>query len=328
MRAKGINYDTGFFPDGGDTRPRFDPELARRELRVIAEELHCSAVRISGGDPARLTAAAEHAAAAGLEIWYSPFPCELAAADMLPYFADCAERAESLRAGGAEVVLVTGCELSAFAPGFLPGATTSERIEGMSAFTMEDWSNLGPVLEKLSAFLAESTAAVRERFHGKVTYAAAPWEFIDWTPFDIVSVDAYRASYNTDTYSDEIRGLFQHGKPVAVTEFGTCAYQGAADRGGMAWAVTDWSGGTPRVSPELVRDESEQVRYLNDLLAVYEAEGVDAAFWFTFAGYARPHDPEPGRDLDLGSYGVVKMLDEVQWEPKEVFHAMAAAYRE
>ena len=32
MRGKGINYDTGFFPGGQDSRPDFDPETARKEI--------------------------------------------------------------------------------------------------------------------------------------------------------------------------------------------------------------------------------------------------------------------------------------------------------
>jgi hypothetical protein len=33
-----------------------------------------------------------------------------------------------------------------------------------------------------------------------------------------------------------------------------------------------------------------------------------------------------GGDRDIASYGVVRMLDETRWEPKKVFHAMAARY--
>jgi hypothetical protein len=78
----------------------------------------------------------------------------------------------------------------------------------------------------------------------------------------------------------------------------------------MAWTVPDGA----------VRDESEQVRYFTELLDVFEEEGMDSAFWFTFAGYTRPGD------LDLSSYGVVKMIDDTRWEPKEIFHAIAARY--
>jgi hypothetical protein len=76
----------------------------------------------------------------------------------------------------------------------------------------------------------------------------------------------------------------------------------------MGWAIIDDSTGSPRLDGDYVRDESEQVRYLEELLGVFAAEGVDLAFWFTFAGYGLVHDPDPRRDLDLASYGLVRML--------------------
>ena len=74
VRARGINYDTGTFPAGRFTRKAFDPETVRDEIVVIADELHCDAVRISGCEPERLSIAARHAADAGLEVWFAPFP--------------------------------------------------------------------------------------------------------------------------------------------------------------------------------------------------------------------------------------------------------------
>lgn len=53
MRGKGINYDTGARLSSGWTREAFDSGTARREVSVIARELHCTAVRISGSDPHR-----------------------------------------------------------------------------------------------------------------------------------------------------------------------------------------------------------------------------------------------------------------------------------
>ncbi|MFD8564810.1 hypothetical protein ACFV1N_46735 [Streptosporangium canum] len=310
MRARGINYDTGFLPGRDVTRKTFDPDAVRHDMGVIAGELHCDAVRISGGDPARLSVAAEHAAAAGLEIWFAPFPVDLPPEAMLPLFADCAERAETVRRSGAEVVFVAGCEISTFGAGFIPGATYGDRLEAMSTADLDWWTSLGPVMERLNGFLADSADTVRARFGGRVTYAAGPWEFIDWAPFDIVGVDAYRAAYNADTFREEVRGHFKHGKPVAVTEFGTCAYRGAGERGGMAWQVPEGA----------VPDEGEQVRYLTRLMDVFEEEGVDTALWFTFAGFHQIGD------RDVASYGVVRMLDQKRWEPKEVFHTMAARY--
>jgi hypothetical protein len=45
MRGRGINYDTGFAPAGSMSRPDWDPAQVERDLRVIAGELHCTAVR-------------------------------------------------------------------------------------------------------------------------------------------------------------------------------------------------------------------------------------------------------------------------------------------
>ncbi|MCF6474653.1 hypothetical protein FAF44_40685 [Nonomuraea sp. MG754425] len=307
---KGINYDTGFLPGSGISRRAFDPGVVAREMRVIADELHCQVVRVSGRDAARLGVAAEQAAAAGLEVWFAPFPVDAQPDEVLALYADCAGRAESLRRGGAEVVLVTGCETSAFCPGYLPGESYMDRLTWMGTAGMAEWTSLGPVMEALDAFLAEAASTARARFGGRITYAAGPWESIDWSPFDLVGTDAYRAAHNKDAFVEEVRGHFGHGKPVAVTEFGTCGYRGAGERGGMAWSVPDGA----------VPDESEQARYLTELLDVFEKEGVETALWFTFAGYTRLGDD------DLGSYGVVRMLDETRWEPKEVFHTMAARY--
>ena len=77
MRFKGINYDTGFISAGTTTREPFDPRLVKREMHIIRDDLHCNAVRITGGHPERLEIAAVHAAQAGLEVWFCPFPNNL-----------------------------------------------------------------------------------------------------------------------------------------------------------------------------------------------------------------------------------------------------------
>jgi hypothetical protein len=53
VRGKGITYDTGFFRPGAvtGTRDVFDPQVVRREMEVIREDLHCNAVRVTGGRP-------------------------------------------------------------------------------------------------------------------------------------------------------------------------------------------------------------------------------------------------------------------------------------
>ncbi len=76
----------------------------------------------------------------------------------------------------------------------------------------------------------------------------------------------------------------------------------------MGWAIIELDGDSPRLDGDYVRDEGEQVRYLRELNEVFEAEGTDLAFSFTFAGYGLVHDPVPRRDLDLASYGLVRLL--------------------
>lgn len=331
MRGKGINYDTGFFPGGKNSRPDFDPETARRELRVIADDLHCTAVRISGAVPDRLEAAAQAAADAGLEVWFAPFPCEATREELLEILADCARRAERIRSAGSEVVFVAGCETSLFCPGYFDGDDSYARIETLRDSGPALWSRLGEIMAVFNGYLAEAAATVREHFQGKVTYAAGPWEFIDWTPFDFVAVDAYRGAENKDEFAQTIRRHFSHGKPVVATEFGCTTYEGAGDRGGMGWAILDMSVEPPVVDGDYVRSEDEQAAYFTELFDVFEEAGLDSAFWFTFATYQARHDPEdPRRDLDLAAYGTVKMTGpdtpELNWEPKKVFSVIAERY--
>ena len=97
------------------------------------DDLHCNAVRITGGNADRLEIAAIHAADASLEVWFSPFTCDLTTDELLDFLTDCAERAERLRRQGAEVVFVTGAELSLFTVGFLPGDTLKDRLDLLAA---------------------------------------------------------------------------------------------------------------------------------------------------------------------------------------------------
>ncbi|MER6513557.1 hypothetical protein ABT158_42570 [Nonomuraea sp. NPDC001636] len=338
MRAKGISYDTGFVINGTIGHPGFDPDVVAREMRVIRDDLHCTAVRVMGGDPDRLEIAAGHAADLGLEVWFSPYPLELTEEEMLALFADCAERAERLRRRGAEVVFVAGAELSLMSKGFLPGDDIDERVALLSR-PERVRELVGGVRARVNDFLGRAVAVVRERFGGRVTYASVPLEGVDWTPFDLVSVDLYRSAEIADVFEQGVRGLVAEGRPVAITEFGSATYRGAGDRGALGLEIVEYAPSTRepvRLTGEHARDEEGQAAYVRELLEIFDAAGVDSTFVFTFALRDHPHRPDgdPRDDLDLASYGVVKVYEDragtaypgLPWDPKAAFAAVAGHY--
>ena len=339
MRAKGISYDTGLVRNGRITRPDLSPEVVGRELAIIRDDLHCTAVRLVGGDPARLELAAARAADLGLEVWFSPYPLECGAEQMLALFADCAERAERLRRRGAEVVFVAGAELSLMNHGFLPGDTLADRLDLLLGRRDDLPGRVGELSARVNDFLRLAVPLIRDRFGGRVTYAAVPLERVDWTLFDIVGVDLYRSAEVADQYAAAVRGLVAQGKPVAITEFGSAAYRGAGDRGARAMEIAEYdrdTGAPIRLTGAYVRDEAGQAVYLRELLEIFDTEGVDSAFVFLFSIDGFPHRPDgdPRDDLDLASPSIVRMLEHgsgraypgLPWEPKAAFTALAGYY--
>ncbi|MFI6782439.1 hypothetical protein [Micromonospora sp. NPDC050276] len=324
MRVFGINYDSGFVSAGSTTHEPFDADTVRNDLRVIREELHCDAVRITGGVQDRLELTARLAAEAGLEVWYCPFTNGLDRDELRAFVLDGAERAERLRRGGASVVYLTGSEISMFTDGFLPGRDLAER---MALFT--DPIRMREAVPAARAavrdFLAEAVSAVRERFGGLVGYASIPLEDVDWSPFDIIASDAgYRDATNSTAFPRSLAAAVGQGKPYAATEFGCCTFRGAADVAGGSEPVTyDEHGRAVKLTAELERDEEGQARYIVDLLRDYEAGGVEAAFVYTFANRHLPTTDDPEHDYDLAARGIVRVLPDGSWTPKAAFHALA-----
>ena len=71
-----------------------------------------------------------------------------------------------------------------------------------------------------------------------------------------------------------------------------------------------------------------QANYIDELLEIFETEGVDSAFVYTFARY------DFCGEFDLISKGIVKVLDrgggqrypDMPWEPKAAFDALGRSY--
>lgn len=340
MRIRGINYDTGFISAGTTTREPFDPKVVKREMQIIHDELHCNAVRVTGGYPERLEIAATHAAEAGLEIWFCPFTHNLTSEEFLKLLADCAERAERLRQQGAEVVFLTGSELSLMTVGILPGDRPEERA-ALLAQPQQLRLLLPRIRSAMRELLGKAIQVARARFGGKLSYASVPLDAVDWGPFDIMSTDAgYRTVERAARFRDDIHAFVaqgrEQGKPVAITEFGCAAYRGAGDLVNRGDIVEWGDGARPvRFKGAYTRDEDEQARYLGELLGVFEVEGVDNVFVYTFARYDLVHRSASHEDFDIASAGLVKVLEgrlgqsylDMPWEPKVAFTALAEHYR-
>ena len=272
MNRRGVCYDVGTVFSGPayrlSTRPRFDAEVARRELEIIKADLHCNAVRITGRDAGRLMAATEAALELGLEVWLSPSLHEKNPDQTLGYYLTVATAAGKLRARFASdpgepageaaacqltgkscqlctsrchqatgpIVFCLGGELSLFMRGIVDGKTIQQRLA-----TLMSQVRAGSTehTERLNAFLARAAEEIRAAFGGPLTYASLMGESVDWTPFDFAGIDHYRDARIKDRYVDMVRPYFGCGKPVVVTEVGMRGYRGAEDSGTLSFGVID-----------------------------------------------------------------------------------------
>ncbi len=339
MKRKGINYDIGTFTTkDSSSREEFDREVVRQEIGIIKNELHCTAIRISGQDLERLLYATQCALQNGLEVWFSPAFINATPAEMLEYFRECARAVEELRAQGSSVVFVTGTELTFFMKDLVLGDTPAERMQSF----MKPWRLIksailrGSFDKNLNRFLADATQTVREHFKGPLSYASGAWENVDWSLFDVIGVDYYRDATTKLKYREKLRKYTALGKPVVITEFGCCTYEGAEEKGGYGWAIVDRNQKPPRLKGSYVRSEEVQARLISDSLDIFEAENVDGAFVFTFVMPKYPYREDPQFDLDRASYSLVKSYEDhlgisfpnLPWEPKQAFYALAARYQE
>jgi len=354
MKTRGVCYDVGRVLMGQDWRPMLDAGELHRELEIIKNDLHCNAVRVCGQDLDRLVTAGHDALDQGLEVWVSPELWDHSPQDTLDYLAEAAKRAEELRQQRpGQVIFSVGSELTLFMRGILEGDTFLERLHHPS-FGQQIRS--GAHNAPLDAFLAKANDAVRQVFKGSVTYASVPLETVDWSRFDVVAVDLYRDARIRDRFTDLLGRFFAHDRPVVISEFGCCTYRGAADAGGMGWAIVDLDIAElgkrpPQLKGEYVRDEAEQAHELTDLLTIFDDAGVDGAFVFTFVAPTSPHSDDPRYDLDMASYSLVTSYGnrlgdlatafpdlpwdagrsgttypDMPWEPKQSFRAVADFY--
>ncbi|WP_127145244.1 hypothetical protein [Pelagibacterium montanilacus] len=323
--ARGIGYDAGVIYDGDfDSRPVWDAGDVRADLRAIRHRLGCDTVLVMATDIDRLLDTARIAREEGLAVWIQPRLFDATRSQVSAHLAQLADRAEALRLLHGEVSLNLGCELSLSAEGFTPGRTFSSRGALLPIFSMF----LPLVNLRLRAFLKELVGVARQRFAGPVSYGAGSWERPDWTIFDVVGLDAYRDAANASWFATSLRRTVERhhraGRPVYVFEFGTCAYIGAAENASQASDVIEEADdGGMQVPTTLVRDEQVQADYLDELFDVFAKASVDGTFVWGFSEPRLTRSDEPGKDLDIASYGIVAPMPEGTWQPKRGFYTVA-----
>ncbi|MGW4754440.1 abortive phage infection protein [Streptomyces chartreusis] len=331
LKHRGVVYTVGAGETPGTA---WSTARMRRDVRLIRDDLHADTLDVTGDGVDRLTATAAEAAERGLHIWLQPTLGDVPEREILDSIAECGRFAERLRRQGASVDFSVGCEFWLFVPGIIPGETVLDRVENLQKGNVD----MARMQRRLARFTAKAAAVGRSVFHGRLSYAAAQdeeFEPVDWRLFDIIGIDYY--SYFRDP-SDHVRELRRHlrwGKPLAITEFGTCAYVGAPETAGMGWNIVDYTKEPNEIKGDPVRSERTQAAYLVDLLDVFESMDLYAAMAFEFVTPDAPHRPDnPRYDLDLASYAITKPIRKHpndpnspwHWEPKEAYRALSHRY--
>jgi hypothetical protein len=349
MNRRGVCYDVGRVLDGRNWRPVFDRREVRRELEIIAGDLHCNAVKIHAQDLSRLTWTAAQALELGLEAWLAPDLWDEDAETTVGYIADAARAAEELRAQcPGRVFFSVAAESTLFMRGIVPGRTLADRLSHADLYALMTSPRSGLLLGE---FLARAASGAREAFGGQITYAALPHERVDWRLFDFTCVDLYRDEVNKARYSRAVEVLGSRGRPLIIGEFGCCTYAGADRLGGSGYDIVDHTVTPPRLKALYTRDEELQAREITECLAIFDAGGVEGAFVQTFVQPLSVHNADPWFDFDMASYSLVKsyadrvgelaaefpgipwdyappggVYPDMPWAPKRSFTAVADYY--
>jgi hypothetical protein len=122
---------------------------------------------------------------------------------------------------GPGVPAMSGSDRTRFLAGCLPGSKAGRRL---------------------------ASSVARSAFHGPITYASILIEAVDWTPFDIVSVDYYRCKRSRSSYGERVNLYFATGNLWALR--GSGAERRRAPRTKGVVASLSSTAGTPiRSSP-------------------------------------------------------------------------------
>lgn len=346
MKYRGVVYDVGLqFNPGQYSVEEFNPQLVDYDMTVIADSLHCNAVRIEGEDIDRLETATVIADQKGLKVFFNPWLMNKDAEEVAAYMAKAARTAERLRKKGIDVTFVAGCEYSLFNYGVFDGNSVDKRIKSlMKLQELQDKpqklkETIDNATMKLNKILAKIVKGVRENFKGEVTYSAGMWENVAWTMFDVIGLDFYRYNQTDEEYIAELDNYKKFGKPIIAMELGCCAFEGAGPLGSYGHAklqgVDKNGNGIYEGGIVPTRSEKEQADYYEQQIRLLANTDIDGVFIYVFSFPLSPYR-ENGLDSDMTAYPIVKTFPKDDprssqmppWQPKEAFHRIAATYKD
>jgi len=357
MQFKGINYDAGNRYGIVDSGRHIDIERLKGDLKFI-KDLNCNAIRMHGYHINKLILYSKEALKAGFTVWISPRLIDGNRQQTVEFVKKVAVEAELLRQEfEKKVYFIVGNELTLDSKAVFNAPKIGDRMKEYS-------ENSGAGHTTIINFVNTLATESRKIFRGPITYAALSTETVDWYQFDIVGVNLYKSGRNGETYetyNSKLLGYLAHRKPVAITEFGICAYRGASIEGDISGNIVKYSLGGPKLptNDELrklieknvideneradyltiligengranclnkLKNENEQADYLEKLIQIYHNDGVFATFVFTFKDEQRKFSDIPTKNFDLGSYGIVKVVKNGKLVPKKAYYFVRRLY--
>ena len=280
-----------------------------RDISTIHNQLHGNSINIIsyGTNHERLMLCADTALRNGLTVWLQPRFQNISKEEYTKKIVEFARKAELLNKQYSNVKLNMGCELYLFLNGIVPGNDTMERIDAIIEAGDEIFVSIS---SQINSLFRTTVPLVRKNFTGEILYSYGTGETINWDIFDYIGCNKYLDAESEATYADDLAVLCENGKPVIITEFGSCSYSKAYQYGGMAWDVIDWDQTPPRFIELLIRDEQLQADVIDESIDIFVKEKMAGCFVYEFLTPGMPHTDDPWTDLDMAGYGLVKVASE------------------
>ncbi len=337
-KVKGINDEISinYFPDRPE-RANLTAKQLSTDFKLI-KEAGANAVRIHCSDSKQLIRATKVALDNSLYVWMSPRFINDNEKSTLKKLRIVAKDAEKLRKGFDEkLVFVVGNEFTLDTAGLLPqlpikihpwradncisfifqikSLLYNKQALGNVSIINEAEKYLHSIDVKLNSFLKQATSTVRDQFKGKVTYCAAMWENVDWRSFnfDYICSNEYISAKNQEICKNHLLELKKFGKPLIVSEFGCCTYEGAFEYGGGA------AGMYFRIKKKLKYSQDEQVKAIKESFRIFREVGVDGCFCYVLV---KPFLVK----FDINSFGITKNYKN-KLEPKKGFSELKKQFK-